>query len=108
MKCSTNRYLTQKQVNVDRNTDQERLAELEKTKKTLADLQQTEIKLNDFCEAIRQQIDCSSYETKRLALDALDVKVYATRGNVNIRGIIPVDLVIIEQTSGCLFNYNNN
>jgi site-specific DNA recombinase len=87
------------QVKVDRKADQERLAELEKSRKTLADLQQAEIKLNDFCEAIRQQIDCSSYETKRLALDALDVKVYATRDNVNIQGIIPVNLVTIAQTS---------
>ena len=63
-------------------------------------MQQAEVKLNDFCEAIRQQIDCSSYETKRLALDALDVKVCTTRDNVNIQGIIPVDLVTIEQTSG--------
>ncbi len=86
------------QVKVDRNTDLERLAELEKSKKTLADLQQAEIKLNDFCDAIRQQIDSSSFETKRLALDALDVKVYATRGSVNIQGIIPVDLVTIAQT----------
>lgn len=88
------------QVKMDRVADQERLAELEKSRKTLADLQQAEIKLNDFCEAIRQQIDYSSYETKRLALDALDVKVYATRDNVNIQGIIPVDLVTIAQTSG--------
>jgi len=87
------------QVKVDRKTDQECLAELDKSKKTLADLQQAEIKLNDFCDAIRQQIDCSSYETKRLALDALDVKVYATRDSINIQGIIPVDLVTIAQTS---------
>lgn len=87
------------QVKVDREADQKRLAELEKSRKTLADLQQAEIKLNDFCEAIRQQIDCSSYETKQLALVALDVKVYATRDNVNIQGIIPVDLVTIAQTS---------
>ena len=87
------------QVKVDRNTEQERLADLEKSKKTLQELQQAEVKLNDFCEAIRQQVDNSSFEIKRLALDALDVKVYATRDDVNIQGIIPVDLVTIEQTS---------
>jgi site-specific DNA recombinase len=87
------------QVKADREADQEHLAELEKSRKTLSDLQKAEIKLNDFCEAIRHQIDCSSNETKRLALDALDVKVYATRDGVNIQGIIPVDLVTIAQTS---------
>lgn len=39
-----------------------------------------------------------------LAMDAFDVKVYATRDSVNIQGIIRVDLVTIEQTSVCLFN----
>jgi len=63
------------------------------------ELQHAEVKLNDLCEAIRRQIDCSSTKTKRLALNALDVKVYATRESVNIQGIIPVDLVTIEQTS---------
>jgi hypothetical protein len=36
-----------------------------------------------------------------LALEALAIKVYATRDSVEIQGIIPVDLVTIEQTSGC-------
>lgn len=87
------------QVKVDRNTEQEHLVELEKSKKTLQELQQAEVKLNDFCEAIRYQIDCSSNETKRLALDALDVKVNATRDSVNIQGIIPVDLLTTGRTS---------
>jgi DNA repair exonuclease SbcCD ATPase subunit len=87
------------QVKADKNTGQERLAQLEKSKKTLQELQHAELKLNDFCETIRHQIDCSSTETKRLALDALNVKVYTTRDSVNIQGIIPVDLVTIAQTS---------
>ncbi|MFC1956730.1 recombinase family protein [Chloroflexota bacterium] len=91
------------QVKIDRNTLQERLAELENCKKALQGLQHAEVKVNDFCEALRHQIDCSSNETKRLALDALAVKVYATRDSIEIQGIIPVDLVTIEQTSGCLF-----
>jgi len=73
----------------------------------LQELQHAEIKLNAFCEAIRYQIDCSSNETKRLALDALDVKVYATRDSVNIQGIIPVDLVTIVRTSAYLCFYRN-
>jgi len=88
------------QVKTDKTADQERLAELEKSRKTLAELQKAEIKLNDFCETIRQQIDCSSFDIKRLALDALDVKAYATRDNVDIQGTIPANLVTIAQTSG--------
>ena len=39
-------------------------------------------------------------KTERLALDAFDVKVYAARDNVNIQGVIPVNLVTTGQTSG--------
>jgi len=49
--------------------------------------------------------DGASNETKRLALEALAIKVYATRKSIDIQGIIPVDLVTIEQTSGCLISW---
>ena len=65
------------------------------------------MKLNDLYEALRRQIDDASYETRRLALDALAIKVYATRDSVEIQGIIPVGLLTIEQTSGCLLFYRN-
>jgi site-specific DNA recombinase len=95
------------QVKADRNTQQERLTELEKSKKALQELQHAEVKLNELCEALRRQIDGASSETKRLALEALAIKVYATRKIIDIQGIIPVDLVTIEQTSGCLCFYRN-
>jgi hypothetical protein len=47
---------------------------------------------------VRQQKDCSSDETKQLALNALDVKVMPHASSVNIQGIIPVDLVTIART----------
>jgi site-specific DNA recombinase len=89
------------QVKTDRNAQQERLAELEKSKKALQKLQHAEVKVNDLCEALRRQIDDASNETKRLALEALDIKVYATRKSIDIQGIIPVVLVTIAQTSVC-------
>ena len=94
------------QVKADRNTQQERLAELEKSKKALQELQHAEVKLNELCEALRRQIDGASNETKHLALEALAIKVYATRKSIDIQGIIPVDLVTIEQTSGCMLTHN--
>lgn len=72
------------QVKADRNTQQERLAELDKSKKALQELQHAEVRLNDLCEALRHELDSSSNKTKHLALEALDVKVYATHDNVNI------------------------
>ncbi len=56
--------------------------------------------MQDLIKAMKALSD----ETKRLALDTLNVKAYATRDSVNIQSIIPVNLVTIARTSGCLFS----
>jgi len=50
-----------------------------------------------------ENLQHSTPEIKVLALDALVIKVYA-RGtdDVEIQGVIPLELPTIEQTSGCL------
>jgi hypothetical protein len=45
---------------------------------------------------------------KRLAFDALDIKAIVTKDRVQVQGVIPMDLVTIEQTSGCMFTHNKN
>ena len=57
---------------------------------------------------MRREIDYSDNESKRLALDALDIKVYATRFSINIQGIIPADLATTARTWGCKFSYAYN
>ena len=39
---------------------------------------------------------------KKLALDALDIKVNASIDDVEIPGVLPLALSTTEQTSGCL------
>jgi len=46
---------------------------------------------------------------KKIALDALDIKVNASIDDVEIPGVLPLALSTTEQTSGCLivvyYNY---
>jgi hypothetical protein len=49
-----------------------------------------------------QLIQDADRDTKRLAFEMLDLKVYATREKVAIMGIIPVELATTEQTSASL------
>jgi len=67
------------------------------------------MKLSRFYDGVRERIEQSSYEDKRLAFEALALKVRATPQNVEITAVIPVDitttqssdsLLTTEQTSG--------
>ena len=49
---------------------------------------------------IAQNIDNASFQEKRLALEALGVKVTATTDHLDIQGILHIKS--IEQTAGCL------
>ncbi len=48
-----------------------------------------------------ENLDGGAEDIKRLALDALDIRVYASPGNLEIKGVIPLqlDLPTIAQTS---------
>ena len=51
-----------------------------------------------FSEVFENLDNCSAKE-KHLALDALGIKPVVTRDRVKVQGVIPMDLVTIEQTS---------
>ena len=70
-----------------------------------------EIKLNEFCETTCQNLERCTLQEKRLALDVLDIKVTATPEQIDIKGVVPIDitptqasasLLTTERTSGCL------
>ena len=48
-------------------------------------------KLEQFVELIRQKITTLNYETKRLVLDMLNIKVWIDGYNVEITGTIPLE-----------------
>jgi len=49
-------------------------------------------------------IEALTASSKRLALDALDIKVYASTERAEIRGVIPLELPTTARTWGCLSN----
>jgi len=87
---------------------------LHQTKERLAKLARAEIKLTEFCARVRETLAQCPIQDKRLALDALDVMVTATREQVDIKGVMPIDITTtqtyqgfttIERTSACLLTW---
>jgi len=84
------------QLKQDRITDEERLAQLQQAKGQLTRLANTEIKLNEFCEGVRQNLEQCTLQDKRLALDALDIKVVSTQQGIDIKGNIPIKIATTD------------
>ena len=95
-------------------TDEAELQRIKETKDRLSHIADAEIKLNEFCQRVRQNLDNATIQDKRLALEALDIRVTASTQGIDIKGIIPVefptlpsstDVTTIAQTSGCLSSH---
>ena len=89
-------------------TDEAELQRIKETKDRLLHIADAEIKLNEFCQRVRQNLDNATIQDKRLALEALDIRVTASNQSIDIKGIIPVefptlpsstDVTTIAQTS---------
>jgi len=94
----------------DCQADEEELQKLKKTTEELSFITDAEIKLNEFCQRVRQNLDNMNIHDKRLALEALDIRVTASTQSIDIKGIIPVefptllsstDVTTTAQTWGC-------
>ena len=48
----------------------------------------------------------STPEIRKLTLDALDIKVYASTDRLEIQGVIPLELPTTGQTWVCMFIHN--
>ena len=88
--------------------DEVALYRIKETKARLSHIADAEIKLNEFCQRVRQNLDNATIHDKRLALEALDIRVTASNQSIDIKGIIPVefptlpsspDVTTIAQTS---------
>jgi septal ring factor EnvC (AmiA/AmiB activator) len=82
-----------------RREDEAKLTDLMKTRDNITSLAGAEIKLNQLYERVLSNLRDATLEIKRLALDALDIKVYASTEMVEIQGVIPLALPTTEQTS---------
>ncbi len=85
-----------------RREDEAKLTDLVKTRDNITSLAEAKIKLGQLYESVLENLKQATPEIKRLALDALDIKVYASTESVEIQGVIPLALPTTERTSGCM------
>jgi len=71
---------------------------LQKQKESLASLDVSEEKIKNFCKNLEHRLNNLNKEEKRLALEALDIKVLAWPDRLELQGAIP-SYVTIAQTS---------
>jgi len=90
-----------------RHTDEARLSDLLKTRDNITNLTEAKIKLGQLYERVLQNLRQATLDIKRLAFDALDIRVYASHDTIEIRGVIPLELALptTAQTSGCLISW---
>ncbi|MFC1874478.1 hypothetical protein ACFLYX_04165 [Chloroflexota bacterium] len=84
--------------------DKEKLNDLLKTRDNLASLANATIKFGKLYDQVLRKLEKADLELKRLALDALGIKVYASDDAIEIKGVIPLELALptTGQASGCL------
>jgi len=88
-----------------RHEDEVKLSDLLKTRENLASLAGAKIKLGQIYDRVLENLQYATPEIKMLALDALELKVYAKGLNdVEIQGVIPLELALptTAQTSASL------
>jgi len=71
------------QLKQERQADEEELSRLCQTKDQLERLVKAEIRLNEWCATVRGNLDQCTIQDKRLALDALGIKVIASKEQID-------------------------
>jgi len=67
-------------------------------KQALLNLEQSEVMIKEFCQKLSHKLTNLTLDEKRLALDALQVKVIAYHDHLDLRGVLPT-YVTIARTS---------
>jgi hypothetical protein len=70
---------------------------LHRVKDQLSKLEKAEIQLTSL-QSVIDRIEQCTYEEKRLALEAFDIKIKATPEKVEISGVIPVDITSTQSS----------
>ena len=89
-----------KRLNERRNSLQSQKTELETQIKASQEAAVSLPKLERFVELMREKLTTLDYETKRLALDMLNIKVWLDGHNVEITGTLPItdDAIVTMQS----------
>ena len=86
-----------------RSEDETRLKQLLEIKANISNLEGAQVKLDEVYDTVLENIENCPDDVKKLALDALDIKVKASIDDVEIHGVLPLVLPTTARTSGCLF-----
>jgi len=87
-----------KKINGKRDALKAQEAELIHNIKSINEAKANLPKIEDFIQLIQKQISSLDFETKKLALDMLDIKVWIDGENLEMRGAIPVETDAIVTT----------
>ena len=82
-----------------RHEDEAKLTDLLKTRDNITNLTEAKIRLGPLYDRVLENLQDSTPEIIKLALDALDIKVYASTERVEIQGVIPLELPTTARTS---------
>ncbi len=82
-----------------RRDDERKLDDLLKFKDNMTRLAKANVKLGQLYNHLIENLQNCTPELKRLALDALDIKVYASTDRIEIQGVIPLELPTTARTS---------
>ena len=82
-----------------RHEDEAKLNDLLKTRENITNLAEAKIRLGQLYDRVLKNLQDSTPEIIKLALDALDIKVYASNERLEIQGVIPLELPTTAQTS---------
>jgi hypothetical protein len=74
-----------RRIKADRKQDKEELSQLGRLQDQKLEVVSAKECLSEFCEIVRQSLNNCSLEDKRLALDALGIKVFATQDKIEIK-----------------------
>ncbi|MDP2948706.1 MAG: hypothetical protein Q8P22_04135 [Chloroflexota bacterium] len=80
------------------------MAELQHQRQHIASLDGLSEQVRAFCAQVAERLDEFGFDDKRLALQALQIRVVVDRDGARPTGAIPHNLATIEQTSACVFS----
>ena len=79
------------QLKKERESDKQQLENYIFTKERIANLENAELKLKDYCQRLYGDLDNATHQYKREILEMLSIKVTTTPERIDVHGIIPIE-----------------
>lgn len=92
------------QVKKAREAQEKELSGLKQQQAHLRKLDGVGEKVKAYCAKVGERLTQLDFDEKRLAFQALQIKVIADRAGARLVGAIPTSYATIEQTSGCMYS----